>query len=206
MLDGSTDDQLGRRHVIFGNREEFAVEAIVEPGPEFGPVQGRNIVGRLRVWIGGNEVGRIQEPACWLGPPCDDLVEMRDRLQTLWEDSFDGLSADETFDRLDYLCFGARRGQSLREAWTEEQWTAVIEEGRGYHRFVFLLNSSEAFDGWKAFLLRPTSHSLQALVSREPFHVVVATIFPVAIFTDAVTAFASWLSVQERLLLPRSPL
>jgi len=184
--------------VIFGNPESFAIEAIVEPGPDFGPVQGRNVVGRLRAWIGSAEVGRIQVPACWLGPPCDHLVELCERLQTLWDPSLDGLTPDEQFDRLDHLCFGAHRGRALSDCWSDEE----VAEVRRYMRFLFLLHSSEAFDGWKAFLVRPTSDTLQALVAKDPQHSVQATVFTVAAYTDAVRAFASWLAEQERLLLP----
>lgn len=188
--------------MIFGDPQHFAVEAIVEPGPDFPPVWGRNIAGRLCVWIGGHRIGRIDEPSCWLRALCDHLLEMRDRLQTLWEPSFDGLSADEIFDHLDYLNFAAHRGQPLEENWTRDKWAEVKEEARGYGRFVFLLHSSEAFDGWKAFLIRPTSETLRVLVAEDPQECVESSVFPVAAYQDAVGAFASWLAAQERLLLP----
>lgn len=191
--------------MIFGTPARFAVEALVEPGPEFGPVQGRNVVGRVRVWIGGEPIGRIEEPACWLRPLLNHLLELRDRLHTLWEPSIAGLSADAIFDRLDGLYFGARRGASLRGSWTEPQGTAELEEAKGYWRFVFLLHSSESFDGWKAFLVRPTTDSLLALVARHTDQVVVPTTFPEDDFRDAVAGFASWLATQEQRLLPGEP-
>lgn len=188
--------------MIFGNPQVFAVEAIVEPGPEFGPVQSGNVVGRLCVWIGGTRVGRIHEPACWLGPPRDHLLEMRDSLQTLWEPSFDGLSADEMFDRLDCVCFAAHRGQPLGDGWLRAKWAEGHGEARGYSRFAFLLHASEAFDGWKAFLIHPTSDTLLILVAEDPQQSVDAHVIPVGAYRDAVGAFASWLAEQERLLLP----
>jgi hypothetical protein len=188
--------------MIFGNPRSFAIEAMVEPGPDHPPVWGRNVAGRLCVWIGGHRIGRLQEPACWLRAPCDHLLAMCDRLQTLWEASFDGLSADEIFDRLDCLCFAAHRGQPLDENWTRNESAQVAEEARGYDRFVFLLHSSEAFDGWKAFLIQPTSETLRVLFAQEPQRAVETNDFTVAVFRDAVAAFASWLAAQERLLLP----
>lgn len=187
---------------MFGDPMTFAIEAIVEPGPRFGPVQGTHVVGRLCVWLNGSRVGRFDEPACWLGTLLDHLRSKQVRLPTLWDPSLLELSADERFDRLDYLCFAARRGRSLADSWTEAEWAGRVTESEGFARFVFLLHGNEAFDGWKAFLLRPTTDTLQVLVTSEPQHTVAAHVVPVPAFHAAVDAFGAWLAEQERLLVP----
>lgn len=186
--------------MTFGDPAEFAVEALLETDPRFGPVQGRQIVGRLRVWIGGRAIGRIAEPACWLGPPCEHLLAVRSRLSTLWDPSFDGPSPDAIFDRLDLLCFGAHRGRCRRDGWNDATGNAIEAERRDCERFVFLIHASEAFDGWKGFLVRPSATTLQALVADDS-HDVVATTFPVTAFTAAVAGFDAWLAAHRRRLV-----
>ena len=189
--------------MLFGDPSQFAVEAQLEPGPEFGPIQGRNLVGRIRVWIGGRAVGRYDEPACWLGPPLKHLEEMCSQLDGLWDPSFEGLSTDAIYDRLDYLVFLSHRDRRLGCDWSEEERAKHERESDGFDRFYFLLHSSEAFDGWKAFLLRPTATHLIAVVSQAPQKVVVSHRFPVEDFESAVAAFSVWLHSEEQRLIPR---
>lgn len=42
-----------------------------------------------------------------------------------------------------------------------------MDEPREYSRFVSLLHASEAFDGWKAFLIHPTGDTLLILAPRR---------------------------------------
>jgi hypothetical protein len=68
-------------------------------------------------------------------------------------------------------------------------------------RFDFLLNSSEAFDGWKAFLLSPSPTMLLALVRvhrTSGFH---AFEFSAQAYRTAVNEFDNWLTAQEKRLL-----
>jgi len=67
---------------------------------------------------------------------------------------------------------------------------------------VFLLKSSEAFDGWKAFLVRPSEGSLIALVLKSDLPDIVGLHFSVEAFRQAAGAFARWFDEQERRFLP----
>lgn len=189
-------------HMMFGDPSQFAIEAELEPGPDYGPVQGKNLAGRIRVWIGNREVGRFDEPACWLGPPLLHLLRMRNIVDQLWDPSLENLSMDALFDRLDYLCFSSHRGKLLTENWGKVEWEEMERESEGFSQFPFLLNSSEAFDGWKAFLVRPTTTHLIALVAPHPQHEVYSHPFPVADFEAAVDAFSVWLRAEEQRLIP----
>jgi hypothetical protein len=182
--------------MIFGTKDVFAVEAILEPGPEFPVVQGNNLAGRIRVWLCGVSVGRFDEPSCWLAPPCQHLVGFTRRLDQLWDASFDALTSQQIFQRLDSVLFGVQAADSTHEGAAEivDAW-----------RFVFLLHSSEAFDGWKTFLVRPSATTLNALVKVHQTSDFAVFQFPVKAYVDAVDAFAQWFGEQCRQLLPGSP-
>ena len=192
--------------MIFGNPEVFAIEAILEPGPDYECVCSNNIAGRIRVWMCGHSVGRFDEPACWLGPPCHDLAKMARSLDQLWHGSLDDLSPDEIFDRLDYLYFGAHRGRCLTddEDWDDEAWNRAASESGDFGRFVFLIHFSEAFDGWKAFLVFPPDADLMALVFRHGSPDVLSFQFSAESFREAVHDFGCWVEQEERRLLTQS--
>ncbi|MES1186873.1 MAG: hypothetical protein ABUL60_23875 [Myxococcales bacterium] len=184
--------------VIFGNPDQFAIEAAVETGPEFAPVQGAQVVGRIAVWLNGARVGRLEEPACWLRPPCSHLEEVMARLECLWDDSFLRLTPEEIFDLLDRVYFGAHRHQVLADL--AEKPTEVHDAWR----FQFLIHSSEAFDGWKGFLVRPTMTSLMGLILARDSNEVVTSHFPKETYCQAVREFSKWLAAEEHRLFARS--
>jgi hypothetical protein len=202
--DSRLADKWAVEMMLFGSPEQFAVEAMLEPGPEYGFIQGRNLAGRIRIWAAGQAIGRFDEPACWLGPPCQHLVEMEKALDTLWDASFDGLGLDDIFDRLDYEYFGAHRHRCIEEGWSSEVMARFDPEPTqvGANRFVFLIHSSEAFDGWKPFLVRPSEGNLVALVLEYDRPDIVALHFPTEACRQAVRAFARWFDEEERRYLP----
>ncbi|MFK7742743.1 MAG: hypothetical protein AB8H80_20690 [Planctomycetota bacterium] len=122
---------------------------------------------------------------------------MCEQLDTLWHSSFEGLDDDAVFDRLDDLCYRSHRGERIDDGGTVDEL-----DSEDWDRFSFLLHSSEAFDGWKSFLLRPSATELIVLVSKAPQKVVVPHRFPVDVFTAAVGAFSAWLLGEERRLMP----
>jgi hypothetical protein len=202
VLDGARGFQVLAKNVIFGNKDQFAIEAFVETGPEFGPVQGHSVVGRICVWLNGVRVGRLEEPACWLGPPCSDLVNLTTNLESLWDDSFQGLTPEAIFDRLDRDYFGALRHRLLDDS--DDRVPAHLEVAEAW-RFTFLINSSEAFDGWKGFLVRPTSAALMGLVLARDSQDVAVSHFQTDTFCQAVLDFSRWLRAQERRLIAQEP-
>jgi hypothetical protein len=182
--------------VLFGDPNEFAIEAVLEPGPEYPAVQGTSLFGRMCVWMRGRSVGRFDEPCCGLGAPARSFVEVDTALGTLWDDRFEALAPDEIFDWLDAHCFAAYRHTTLPfDEWPDDPPPSLW-------RFSILINWSEAFDGWKVFLLQPSKERLMALVlTRDAEHVEVYE-FSTGAFRSAVRAFARWLDDQEDALLP----
>ena len=182
--------------MIFGKSDQFAIEAVLEPGPEFGPVQGNNLVGRIRVWLRGKSIGDFDEPACWLGPPASDFVEQLAQVDRLWDPALEGLRPDSVFAQLDQWYFGESEITTAPDASKAGGAPGEV------HRFVFLTNWSESFDGWKAFLVRISESELMALVLADGSVTISVFRVPVQIYREAVQTFAQWLSDQERVLLP----
>ena len=188
--------------MIFGTKSQFAIEVELEPGPDR-PVSGKNVIGRLRAWIGGHSVGRFDEPCCWLGPTANHLATKCTQFDRLWHASFEELSMHEVFDRIDYLYYRAHRGEILGEHWSDAEREQHQREADAVDLDPMLfLDSSEAFDGWKAFLVRPTPTELVALFAPPPQREVLSHRIPVADFEATSEAFGQWLLAQERQLLP----
>jgi hypothetical protein len=186
--------------MLFGDASRFAVEAALEPGPEYGPIACGNIAGRIRVWLSGTPVGRFDEPLCVLGGPCNHLVEHAAALDSLWHPSLDNLSPEQIFDRLDWIAFGADRIRPDIDYDAPPHYSP--EEERLFGRFSFLLHSSEAFDGWKSFLINPPNSDLLALVQVGDSTELLAATVPADAFRSAVADFAHWHRQRERELLP----
>ena len=176
--------------MLFGSPESFAVEAVVEPGPEFQPVLGSNVVGRLRIFVEGASIGDFDEPACVLRALCDHLMDFCVDGTALWHESLSGLSSHEQFSLLDEALF---TGDAEHEIETM-LW-----------RTTFLTNASEAFDGVKGFLVRPPGQSVTMLVRLDgSTHVLCANI-PETEFRAVASQFSAWVqSTEHELLSPCS--
>lgn len=172
--------------MIFGDPNHFAVEAVVELGPEFAPLLGNNVVGRIRVFAGGLAYGDFNEPSCVLRPVSEHLVELCERLGTLWHPSLSSASPDRQFNLLDVWLFLGGSDEP---------------EPEGLAGCIFLTNVSEAFDNIKAFLVCPPTGSAYALLQVQPSSAVCRVAITSAEFCSVATAFASWLESQEHGLL-----
>ncbi|MGE3172257.1 MAG: DUF998 domain-containing protein [Planctomycetota bacterium] len=175
--------------MIFGDAGEFAVEAVREPGPELPDRVGHSAAGRVCVWMQGVAVGDFDEPCCVFGPVASVLQRASQRLGQLWDPSFGGLSPDELFDRLDHAVYRAHRGRRL----------PPDEDGNdeSLSRFAFLTNDSEAFDGWKVFLLQPPDEAVMVLVAEPEDPAAVRVLrFPAVALVGAARAFAAWVDAQ----------
>ena len=185
--------------MMFGDPQVFAIEATLEPGP-LGPVFGNNIAGRIRVWMSGHPVGDFDNEHCWLGPPYQGLVEIP--LDELWHSSFEGLACEEIFDRLNFAVFAADRHGSIDTDCCDRSSAEVELEVEQMNQFTFLLNTSEAFDGWKSFLVHPPGSKLMALVLTHGSPGVEVFRFPVEQFRRAVSEFGQWIEIEEQKLMP----
>ena len=174
--------------MIFGNPLSFAVEAVVESGPEFPPSFGENVAGRMRLVVGGTSVGDIGEPNCVLKVLSEHLVELCEAVGTLWHPSLAGITPEEQFHLLDEALFLGGGKPELEQC----------------HSMVFLTNVSEAFDPIKGFALSPSPSELVVLLKLDEGGSLIHSAIPYAEFCNVTVAFAQWVGEQERVLLNRS--
>ena len=171
--------------MIFGNPLNFAVEAVVEPGPKFPPSFGRNVAGRMRLLVGGVSVGDINEPSCAPRALSEHLAEMCASSRKLWHSSLSGVPPEQQFQMLDQALFLGGGNRELKKC----------------HETVFLPNVSEAFDPVKGFVLSPSSGEMVLLLRLDDEGPLIHRNIPYAEFSSVTTAFAHWVTEQERTLL-----
>ncbi len=178
----------------FGDPSDFAIEAMLEANPVCGPEGAKSLLGRFRVWICQTPIGDIEEPSCYFYSFHGLMVQMRDELESLWDPAFDDLTPEQIYDLLDEVYYGAHRGELLSDDAVD---TSVVPEA---HRFAFLTNWSEVFDGWKAFLVCPPGPTAICVVSGDDAMRVDTLRFPSASFAHAVLAFDKWLRRHQLML------
>lgn len=174
--------------MIFGNPLSFAVEAIVEPGPEFSPVFGANVAGRMRVLVGGTAVGDIEKPSCVPRALSEHLVQLCATAGALWHPLLAGIAPEEQFKMLDEALFLGGGNPELEQC----------------HDLVFLTNVSEAFDPVKGFVLAPSSGEMVLLVKLNIDSPLIHRAITQTEFCEATAAFANWVNEQEHELLNES--
>ena len=117
--------------MIFGDTKDFAIEAYHEPsGPQWGGL------GRMCIHIQGNRLGNIRDNHCSLFHATHRFRELAGTIESLWNESFTGLSSPEIFALID------------RELYTGEP----SESRPRYAPFDLLTNTGEMFDGTKTFI------------------------------------------------------
>ena len=171
--------------MIFGNPSDFAVEAMVEPGPEYPPSFGSNVAGRMRLIVGGVSVGDIGEPSCIPRHLSEHLTEVCSTSRTLWHSSLSGATPEKQFQMLDEALFLGGGKPDLEE----------------YHETVFLTNVSEAFDSIKGFVLSPSPDEIVLLLRLEVGGPLIHRKIAFAEFSGVTEAFAKWVAEQEQTLL-----
>ena len=171
--------------MIFGNPLNFAVEALVEPGPEYPPSFGSNVAGRFRVLVGGINVGDIGEPSCIPRALSEHLSELCATSSKLWHSSLSGVSPERQFQLLDQALFLGGGNPELEEC----------------QQTIFLTNVSEAFDPVKGFVLSPSPDEIVLLLRLEEGSPLICRNIQYAEFSSVTAAFAHWVAEQERALL-----
>jgi hypothetical protein len=172
--------------MIFGSRASYALEAIIEAGPEYPPYFGSNVTGRVRLFIGGYEIGNFSEPCCVIRSLSEHLAELGSRTDELWHESLDGHIPESQFKILDEALFLDETAQASSE----------------YDSMIFLTNVLETFDDVKGFLVGPPGQPLQALLQSGDSANVQCLSISRAEFCSVATQFSLWLKEQENELLP----
>lgn len=172
--------------MIFGNPESYALEAIIEPGPEYPPYFDNNVTGRVRLFIGGYEVGDFSEPCCVIRPLSDHLAELCSGTDGLWHESLTAHLPESQFKLLDEALFLDETAQGPS----------------AYDSMIFLTNILETFDDVKGFLVGPPGQPLQALLQFGDSACVQCLPISHAEFCSVAAQFSLWLKEQEDELLP----
>lgn len=161
--------------MIFGNPTEFAIEVYHEPsGPGWGGC------GRMAVEIQGVRLGDIRENHCSLFGATDRFRELNQVIETLWDDSFAGLSHVEIFNLLDNALY-------LGEP----------DLVKAYFRFDFLTNTGEMFDNYKSFIACSPEGRVHVLY-KKPSDETGAVSCSVQTFSLVADSYVSWFDEQIR--------
>ena len=174
--------------MLFGNTETFALEAIIEPGPELAPFFGSNITGRFRLFFGGLEVGKFTEPCCVVRPLSEHLSSMCTSADRLWHKSLSGHTPEGWFHLLDDALY----------------LVGVPKPPDTYHHLDFLTNVSEALNNVKGFLVAPPGEQLHALIQLPESPAIFHHVISRSEFCSVSSKFAAWVKEQESVLLQKS--
>jgi hypothetical protein len=177
--------------MIFGNKTEFAIEAIVEPNLKV----PSSIWGRLCIWISNVSIGDIEEFHCGLGAVHELFISKCTELNQLWSDDFMNLSDREIWNLLDGMLYGYHGNIEIEDKRSLEQSNSDAEL---YSKYDFLTNWGEMFDrDGKSFLLKLPSGALKVL-NYDYHNDEVKTYFCSEFeFRRAVKEFSSWFITQE---------
>ena len=165
------------RTMIFGNPKDFAIEAYQEPsGPQWGGF------GRMAIDIQGVRLGDIRENHCSLFHAADRFREVYPHIESLWAESFDGLSDAEIFALIDTRYTGE-----------------PCEED--YSLFDFLTNTGEQFDDAKTFIICRPDGQVRILYQLRDGTIGSASC-STSSFREVAEAFVCWFDEQVRATAP----
>jgi hypothetical protein len=166
--------------MTFGDTTDFAIEAYHEPyGPQYGGF------GRMCLYVQGVCLGNIRDNHCSLFHATDRIREVADHFESLWDDSFAGLSDAEVFALID------------REIYTDE----ASESGPSYAACDFLTNTGEMFDGTKTFIIFRPPDRIHILFRLRDDTFGSASC-SVQTFRRVADAYVSWFEEQVRTTAP----
>ncbi|HEX4342218.1 MAG TPA: hypothetical protein VH255_02445 [Verrucomicrobiae bacterium] len=166
--------------MIFGQTSDFAIEAYHEPsGPRWGGF------GRMALDIQGVRLGDIRENHCSLFHATNRFRELYPTIETLWDESFTGLSDVGIFALID------------RARYTGEPSGGVPD----YRSFDFLTNTGEQFDDAKTFIICRPDGRVHILYQLREGTVGSASCL-VSSFRNVAESFVHWFDAQVRTIAP----
>ncbi len=128
--------------MMFGNPSVYAIEAY----HEYSTLSG--VWGRMCLHIGSAAFGDIAEPYCMLDHAFEELAQLTEHTNHLWDEEFEELSDSDLYELLDTRLYrdDGRSVEEMRSDWCQ------------YGRFHFLTNWGEMFDSApKSFIVCPGS-------------------------------------------------
>lgn len=148
---------------VFGDRDDFAIEAGVEPDSHTEGI----VWGHMCVWCRGVPLGKLWERYCALYPAYYEFAWLADNLGRLWADELDGLDDVAAWNFLDERLYGYHGDVEVPET---RSLAEMRRDSQRWRRFNFLLHWGEQFDGYKSFLLCPPGENARVLSRRLPAH------------------------------------
>lgn len=179
--------------MLFGDRDDFAIEAEVES--DLAPPSA--VWGHMCVWCRGNSLGNFDDPYCALYPAYQPFIWLSNHLDEIWDESLSGLDDLSALNYLDGLLWGYHGDVPIEDGRTLREMR--VDSAR-FCQFIFLSNWGEQFDRYKSFILCPSNRPVRIL-SR---HLTVSPGYSVEVsrkgVREASRAFAIWFDEQaERL-------
>lgn len=169
--------------MIFGSPTSIALEAALEIEGEYSPVLGRNLVGRVRLFLQDRKIGDFDDPCCVLGTVSSHLTEICSRAAVMWHPALAEVGPKAQFEILDSAVYGN------------------TDHFEAEPNFTFLTNVSEAFDPIKAFILHPPGEDFHILIRMEPRMEIESFKIAVREMASVASEFAAWIGEQESKLL-----
>jgi hypothetical protein len=178
--------------MLFGSRQTFAIEAIVEPDLRIPSA----VWGRMQVWCQGDSIGDFNERHCALYSSYMGFKSLQRSLSSLWLQEFEDLSDTAMWNHFDGLLYGYHGDVELKDERTSEQ---VRSDSARYRRFDFLTNWGEQFDrGGKSFIVCTPDGSVRIYNRSLPGSIRREASLPDVLF--AIEHFIQWFDSEfERL-------
>lgn len=181
--------------MLFGNRNDFAIEAGVEP--ELQPPSA--VWGHMCVWCRGHALGRLEERGCALYHSRCSFEWVTAHLDELWTPELAAFDDDGKWNFLHGLLYGYHGEIDLGEH-DRRTGAEIRADSAEYSRFDFLTNWGEQFDGFQSFIFRPPGGQVHILSRAFPTDMGLCVRVTPEGFVTAVTGFVGWFREQERRL------
>lgn len=184
-------------NVIFGHRDDFAIEAGIDGA---GSVSS-TVWGHMCIWCRGAALGDIDNTYCSIGSAQDRLrslvtpVRGQLRIDCLWAHAFVDLNDNAILNFLDRMLYGYDDDGKCS---VDKSLHEVPCDSVTWWDFDFLTNWGEQFDGYKSFIVRPPGESVRILSRALPTSMGRAVDISRDTFVAAVESFCTWLDEVER--------
>lgn len=175
--------------MLFGHKEDFAIEAMVEPDL----IPPSSVWGRTRIWCEGTPLGDYSKEHC--GLPSEHLEELSRDLPTLWHKGFEGMSDADIFRYLDASLYGYRDGGEIDD---DRNLMQSVQDDPKLGSFIFLTNWEEMFDReGKAFILCPDGKMVRIIVQSLDQLTYRSLTTSVVAVQMACESFSSWFKEES---------
>lgn len=172
--------------MLFGNPNDFAIEAMLEPNL----IPPSKAWGRMCVHVESFVFGDYPQGYCGLWQAVDAFHWLRNHVDELWDEAFEGKSPQNIHDLVRHAIYGD-------DARTLEE---IKHDAERFSRFDFLCNWGEQFDGSCSVIYRESPDRLR-ITHRPTTDMLVSVSCTVDGLVDACDQFTTWFNTEEKRLL-----